>query len=61
MRTHYPVQVRADDSELLTALKAVTRLSKTEIASQALDLFFQSLPKPQRNEVLKTQAGEKEI
>lgn len=52
---HHTLKIRQDDGIFLDAIKGATRLSKTEIASQALELFFQSLPKPQKDEVLKLQ------
>lgn len=48
---HHTLKIRQSDGVFLDAIKEVTRLSKTEIASQALELFFNFLPKHQRDEV----------
>lgn len=44
LRSHKPVQVRIKDSNLLAECRKVTRLTKTEIISQALTMFTENLP-----------------
>jgi len=51
MRQFPPIKVRPDTGRLVTALKAVTKLSKAEIADQSFELFLFQLSAAQRSKV----------